>query len=67
MLAVRMYQDRTIHDEVIHRIVEAARLTPSSRNLQPWHFIVVRDREMLRRLGAMAPTGPYTAMRRSPW
>lgn len=30
MLAVRMYQDRTVHAQVIHRIVEAARLTPSS-------------------------------------
>lgn len=48
-------------EELIHRLVEAARLTASSRNLQPWHFIVVRDREMLRQLGAMATTGPYTA------
>ena len=61
ILAVRKYQDKPVPEELIHRIVEAARLTASSRNLQPWHFIVVQDREMLRRLGAMAPTGPYTA------
>jgi len=61
IVAVRKYQDRPVPEELIHRLVEAARLTASSRNLQPWHFIVVRDREMLRQLGAMATTGPYTA------
>ena len=30
-------------------------------NRQPWHFIVVQDREMLERLGALAKTGPYIA------
>jgi nitroreductase len=30
-------------------------------NGQPWHFIVVENRETLRRLGAMARTGPYIA------
>jgi nitroreductase len=30
-------------------------------NRQPWHFIVIRDRETLRRLGAMASSGPYVA------
>ena len=61
IVAVRKYQDRPVPEEVIRRVVEAARLTASSRNLQPWHFVVVRDRGMLRRLGALAPTGPYTA------
>jgi nitroreductase len=30
-------------------------------NSQPWHFIVVEDRDALRRLGALARTGPYVA------
>lgn len=30
-------------------------------NGQPWHFIVVQDRETLRRLGALAQSGPYVA------
>jgi nitroreductase len=30
-------------------------------NMQPWHFIVVQDRDTLRQLGALAPTGPYIA------
>ena len=30
-------------------------------NLQPWHFIVIQDRETLRRLGSLARSGPYIA------
>jgi nitroreductase len=47
--------------DVVWRIVEAGRLTGSSRNGQPWHFIVVEDRDTLRQIGAIAKTGPYTA------
>jgi nitroreductase len=61
IVAVRKFQDRPVPDELIHRIVEAARLTSSSRNGQPWHFIVVQDRATLKKIGGLAPTGPYTA------
>jgi nitroreductase len=61
VLAVRKYQDRPIPDETVHQIVEAGRLTGSSRNLQPWQFVVVQDKEMLRQLGALVQTGQYTA------
>ena len=61
VLAVRAYQDKAVPPEVIRRIVEAGRLTGSSMNLQPWHFIVVEKRETLRRLGELARSGRYTA------
>lgn len=61
VLAVRDYQDKPIPEEVTRRIVQAARLTASSMNKQPWHFIVVDNREMLKKLGAAARTGPYIA------
>ncbi len=61
MLAVRRYQDRPIAEEVVRRIVEAGRLTGSSRNLQPWHFVVVQDRERLQALASRCPTGPFVA------
>lgn len=61
VLAVRGYEDRPLPGAVVHRIVEAGRLTASSMNKQPWHFVVVQDRENLRKLGAATPTGPYVA------
>lgn len=61
LLAVRKFQDKPVPADVIHKVVESARLTGSSRNDQPWHFIVVEDRATLRRLGEIAKSGPYTA------
>ena len=62
VLAIRRYHETPpVPPDLVYRIVEAGRLTGSSMNLQPWHFIVVQDRDMLRRLGALARTGPYIA------
>jgi nitroreductase len=61
LLAVRSYQDTPVPAAVVRRIVEAGRLTGSGMNRQPWHFIVIRDRDTLRRLGALASSGPYVA------
>jgi nitroreductase len=61
VLAVRAYQDKPVPPDVVRRIVEAGRLTASSMNVQPWHFIVVQQRDTLRQLGARAKTGPYVA------
>jgi nitroreductase len=61
LLAVRRYQDKPVPGAVLRRIVEAGRLTGSAMNAQPWHFIVVQDRQTLRQLGALAQTGPYVA------
>ena len=61
VLAVRAYQDKPIPAEVVRKIVEAGWLTASSMNGQPWHFIVVENREILKKLGALARTGPYIA------
>jgi nitroreductase len=61
VLAVREYQDRELPADVVRRIAEAAQLTASGANLQPWHFVVVRERAGLRKLGSMMRTGPYIA------
>ena len=61
MLAVREYDSRPIPEEIVQRIVEAGRLTGSSMNGQPWHFVVVQDRDTLRRMGELEAHGPYIA------
>lgn len=59
MLAVRYYTDRPIGEEASHRILEAGRLTASRKNLQPWHFVVVRDKVLLAQLADLSPSGDY--------
>jgi nitroreductase len=61
ILAVRKFQDKPVPAELIHKIVESARLTSSSRNGQPWQFIVIQSRETLKKIGELATSGPYTA------
>jgi nitroreductase len=54
--AVRDFSDRPIPDDALERILEAGRRAPSSKNTQPWEFVVVTERDRLRRL---AEVGPY--------
>jgi nitroreductase len=61
VLAVRQFQEKPVPEPLVRQIVEAGHLTASSRNGQPWHFIIIEDKEMLRKLGTLVPTGPYIA------
>lgn len=48
--SVRQWQDEAVPREDLERMVEAARWAPSDTNAQPWHFTVVRDRGLIKRL-----------------
>jgi len=48
--SVRSYRDDPVSDEVIGRVLEAARWAPSAVNSQPWHFVVVRSPQRRRAL-----------------
>jgi|SRR5450432_1382618 len=61
VLAIRQFQEKPISEPIVHQIVEAGHVTASSINGQPWHFIVIQDKEVLRQLGTLARTGPYIA------
>ncbi len=61
VLAVRRFRDTPIPEPIVREIVEAGRLTASSINGQPWHFIIVEDRNTLGQLGKLASSGPYIA------
>ena len=52
--SVRDYLPTPIPDEQLLRVLEAARLAPSSSNRQDWRFIVVRDDDRRRRLATAA-------------
>src|SRR6185503_8055410 len=58
---IRQYTDEAVPDEVVDQLLELARWTGSSRNGQPWHFIVVRDRETLKKLSSMRPNVNWAA------
>ncbi len=56
---VREYKDQPIPDEKLALILEAGRLAPSSKNSQPWHFVVIRNKDTLRKVAELTPTGKH--------
>jgi nitroreductase len=58
---VRKFAERSLPGEDLDRILEAGRRSPSSRNWQPWDFVVVTDREQLRELSRVWRGGAHVA------
>lgn len=48
--SVRSYAERPVDDEVLRRVIEAARLAPTARNRQEWKLVVVTDAEKRKQL-----------------
>ena len=58
-LTVRQFKPDPVPDEIVDKLVRTGQLTASSRNLQPWHFIVIRRPETLARIAAVASSGRF--------
>ena len=57
---VRMLRPDPVPEDVLHDILEVARWSGSARNLQPWDFIVIKDRATLHALGTIeGGRGPH--------
>jgi len=48
--SIRKYTDKQVSKELEKKLLEAAMAAPSAHNGQPWHFIVIRDRETLNKI-----------------
>lgn len=48
---IRRFSPEPVPDGALRKFLQVARWTGSSKNTQPWHFIVVTDKELLRRIG----------------
>ncbi len=57
----RAYQDRPIEQDKLDRIIEAARLAPSARNLQEWRFVLARDPKVRQQMQVAANNQPFVA------
>ena len=59
--AIRRFADRSLEPEHVRRILDAGRHAGSSKNSQPWDFVVVADRQTLRELGKVGPYAGHLA------
>ncbi len=53
--SIRKFKPDPVPDELINRLLEAARLAPSGSNLQPWRFVVVKSKEARKKLSQATP------------
>jgi nitroreductase len=51
----RLFHPKPVPEDVLNELLEVARWTGSSRNTQPWHFVVVTDKDLLRELSQLRP------------
>ncbi|MDX2077881.1 MAG: nitroreductase family protein [bacterium] len=54
--AIRLFTEEPVPEETLLAILDAGRRSQSSKNSQPWQFVVVRQRETLQ---ALSKTGDY--------
>jgi nitroreductase len=55
--SIRRYKKKVVPDELLYKIMEAGRWSPSGDNGQPWRFIIVRDPDTKKALGKIATEG----------
>jgi len=48
--AVRSFLPRPVAEATLRALLDAAVQAPSARNMQPWSFVVVEDRDVLKRI-----------------
>lgn len=58
---VRQYEPGEVSDDDLNTILEIARWSGSSRNTQPWRFVVVRDKDTLKKLSELRPNITWVA------
>lgn len=59
--SIRVYAPGEVEEGSIRRMLEAAMAAPSAMTKDPWRFVVVREKEMLKRLPAALPGGGMLA------
>jgi nitroreductase len=57
--SVRAFSGRPVEDDVLNRILDAARRAPSARNGQEWRFVVVSDKAVRERIATEAARQPF--------
>jgi nitroreductase len=50
---IRQYASEEVPDAVVKQLLRVAQWTGSSRNTQPWHFVVVKDKDRLSKISQL--------------
>jgi nitroreductase len=59
--SVRVFQNKNIPKNELERIIEVARYAPTARNVQPWEFVVIENKDILKELAGLAENARFMA------
>ncbi len=59
--SIRKYTGKPVEDEKITEMLKAAMAAPSAQNKQPWHFVVIKNKETLNKIAEFHPYGKMAA------
>jgi len=54
--SIRKYKKKTITEEILQKLLQAAFSAPSAGNQQPWHFVILDDRKILNVIHTFHPS-----------
>jgi nitroreductase len=55
--SIRKYTDKPVEQKKVELLIEAGLRSPSSRSLNPWEFIIITDKKILKELSCSKPHG----------
>ena len=59
--SVRKFKDAEVPQEFVRKALECASKASTARNVQPWIFVVVKEKETLAKIAELAPNGAFIA------
>ena len=64
--AVRDYEDKEVPLNILMQIINESCLAPSSSNRQPWHFIIINNKDVIKRLSDESKRNLLLDLERNP-
>ncbi len=55
--SIRKFTDEPVSEEQVKTLLSAGMNAPTARNLQPWHFMIIKDRETINCMIEICPNG----------
>jgi nitroreductase len=59
--SVRSYKPDEISEDVLGRVLDAARVAPSGSNRQPWKYVLVKSPELRKKIATLCGDQPWIA------
>jgi len=59
--SIRSFEDKPLSKDILEKIVNTGRLAATARNVQPWEFVVVTDRDKLKEIAELTDYGKFIA------